>query len=45
LVAKLEENRRFGRLRSRWEIVIRMYVKEIDGKSVGWIHVAQHRAQ
>jgi hypothetical protein len=41
LVGKPEENRPLARPRRRWEVGIRMDVKEIDWRSVDWIQLAK----
>jgi 3-oxoacyl-ACP reductase-like protein len=48
LVGKPERNRPIGRPRHRWEVNIRMDLKEIGCENVDWIcglHIAQDRDQ
>jgi hypothetical protein len=45
LVRKPEEKRPHGRPRHRWEVNIRMDVREIRWKDVDWIYLAQDRDQ
>jgi hypothetical protein len=45
LVRKPEGKRPLQRLRHKWEGNIRMNLKEIGWKGVGWIHLAQNRDQ
>jgi hypothetical protein len=35
----------FGRLRRRWEDIIKMDLKETLYEGVYWVHLAQHRNQ
>jgi hypothetical protein len=43
LMGKPEGKRPLGRPRRRWEDGIRMYLMEMDWKSVEWIQLAQDR--
>jgi hypothetical protein len=45
LVEKLERKRPLGRPRGRWEIDIKMDLKEIGWEVVDWMHLAQNRDQ
>jgi hypothetical protein len=45
LVGKREGKRPLGRPRRKWESNIRMDLREIGWKGVGWIYVAQDRDQ
>jgi hypothetical protein len=40
LVRKHERKRPLGRHRHRWEINIRMHLREIGWKGMNWLHVA-----
>jgi hypothetical protein len=41
LVGKPEGKRPLGRLRRRWENIIRMHLREIVWEDVDWMHVVQ----
>jgi hypothetical protein len=43
LVAKPEEKRPRGKTRFRWEINIRLNVREVGWEGVDWINLAQDR--
>jgi hypothetical protein len=45
LVAKPEGKRPLGRRRRRWEVNIRMDLREIGWKSVEWMRLAEAREQ
>jgi len=45
LVEKPEGKRPLGRYSRRWEVNIRMDLREIGWKGVDWIHLAQERDQ
>jgi hypothetical protein len=44
-VGKPEGKRQLGRRRCRWEVNIRMYVREIGWEGVDWIQLVQDRDQ
>jgi 3-oxoacyl-ACP reductase-like protein len=43
LVGNSEERRPFGRPRCRWEVNIKIDLKEIGCEDVNWIYLAQDR--
>jgi hypothetical protein len=43
LVGKPEGERPLGRPRRRWEHNIRLYLREMEGGGMDWMHVAQDR--
>jgi hypothetical protein len=45
LAVKSEGKRPFGRPRSRWEVNIRIDLREVGREDVDWIHLAQGRDQ
>jgi len=45
LAEKPEGKILFGRLRCRWEPIIRVDLREKGWEDVGWIHLAQDRDQ